>query len=242
VIHLSFFTGNQPFGPLTLLTRPPTLIPRPETEDWVIRLAKRFRPTQQCPPKQLLDIGTGSGCIPLLLCHMYPQGTLHTHGIDISPEAISLASDNAALCGIPPTNDSSDPSSTKNTFKVSLADFMDPCFTQQKFLEPPYDIITSNPPYIPTYEYQDLSREVLDWEDHKALHGGPTGLDCYHTIARLLKSRHLTHSGTILALEVGHNQAKDVEEIIRSVGTVQSSEIWVDPWGIRRAVIAQLSS
>lgn len=91
----SLSPGTTPFGPLDLLTRPPTLIPRPETEDWVLRLA-RTRTPDVTRPIRVLDLCTGSGCIPLLLCHIWPQGSTRAVGVDISPDAIRLAADNTA--------------------------------------------------------------------------------------------------------------------------------------------------
>lgn len=91
----SCLPGSTPFGPLDLLTRPPTLIPRPETEDWALRLA-RTRTPDPTRPIRVLDLCTGSGCIPLLLCHLWPPGSTRAVGVDISPDAIRLAADNTA--------------------------------------------------------------------------------------------------------------------------------------------------
>lgn len=95
--------GTQPFGPLTLLTRAPTLIPRPETEEWTIRLAsfisKHHEHISPSTPIRILDLCTGSGCIPLLLCHLLPNGSVHSVGVDVSESALELARENAVLCG-----------------------------------------------------------------------------------------------------------------------------------------------
>ncbi|KAH0827387.1 S-adenosyl-L-methionine-dependent methyltransferase [Lanmaoa asiatica] len=92
---LQYILGTTPFGPLHLLTRPPTLIPRPETEDWALRLA-RTRTPDPTRPLRVLDLCTGSGCIPLLLCHLWPSGSIRAVGVDISPDAIRLAAENTA--------------------------------------------------------------------------------------------------------------------------------------------------
>jgi len=231
-------TGTQPFGPLNLLTRPPVLIPRPETEDWVIRLSKAIRPTPERPVK-LLDLGTGSACIPLLLCHLWPAGSLAARAVDISPHALRLANDNAALCGIPPTPNSASP---QNILKVSLGNMLATDFPDGANLEDtlPIDILTSNPPYISWEEYQDLSASVVNYEDPKALFGGPSGLDFYHAIARLLCRGDLFNSNALVALEVGHQQAEAVEALIRSTGRITRSEIWTDPWGKKRTVVGRM--
>jgi HemK-like putative methylase len=230
-------TGSQPFGSINLLTRPPVLIPRPETEHWVIKLAERLESIQTNHPRSLLDLGTGSGCIPLLLCSLCTAGTIHAHGIDISAHAIQLATDNAAICSI------STPSHATihhNTFKTTLANVLSPTFSHDINLQPPFDLITSNPPYISWKEYLDLPRSVTDYEDPKALFGGPTGLDFYHAIARLIRRKGFLRPGAIVALEVGHEQAGDVQRIIQTSVKWSHIEIWNDPWGKQRTVVANL--
>lgn len=233
---LQSFPGSQPFGPLNLLTRPPVLIPRPETEHWVTNLVDRIAPNISSP-KYVLDLGTGSGCIPLLLCHLFPPGSLHAHGVDISTHAIQLATDNARHCGISPPNNQD---LSQNTFKTSLGSFLDPAFPNDANLAPPYDIITSNPPYIPWKEYLELPLSVKDYEDPKALFGGPTGLDFYHGIARLIQHKDFLRPGAVVALEIGDGQAHAVEDIMHGCGKIRDMEIWSDPWGKQRTVVAQL--
>ncbi|KAG6866702.1 hypothetical protein C0991_011361 [Blastosporella zonata] len=228
--------GSQPFGPLNLLARPPVLIPRPETEHWVIKLADRI-PASTQSPKQLLDLGTGSGCIPLLLCHLLPQGSLHARGVDISEHALRLATDNAELCGTPQPSEAN---ITHNTFSVTHGNFLSPSFSDDAKFTPPYDIITSNPPYIPWDEYLQLPRSVSAYEDPKALFGGPDGLAFYHAIALLIRRKGFLRTGAIVALEVGHRQAQDVEQIMRAEAHMHDVEIWPDPWGKQRTVVAHM--
>ncbi|KAF9010531.1 S-adenosyl-L-methionine-dependent methyltransferase [Cyathus striatus] len=234
---LQYILGTQPFGPLNLLTRPPVLIPRPETEHWVMKLAENIAPTAKSP-YNLLDLGTGSGCIPLLLCHLCPPGSLRAHGIDISPHAISLANDNAAQCRIPQQPDADAP---KNTFKATLANFLPESFPDNNpEIARPIDVITSNPPYISWDEYLQLPRSVSAYEDPKALFGGPTGLDFYHAIARLIRRKDVLSSSAVVAMEVGHEQAETVEQIMRDIGDARRTEIWKDPWGKQRTVVVRM--
>ncbi|KAF9049977.1 S-adenosyl-L-methionine-dependent methyltransferase [Panaeolus papilionaceus] len=237
---LQYILGTQPFGPLNLLTRPPVLIPRPETEHWVIKLSELLSPTAQ-NPISLLDLGTGSGCIPLLLCHLWPPASLKAHAVDISPHAIRLARDNARLSDIASTTDNAQYSNNpRNTFTTSLAsftsiDFPDPA-SRAKF---PFDVITSNPPYIPTHEYNQLPRSVKHFEDPRALCGGQDGYDFYHAIARLVSQTDiLKPTGGLLALEVGHDQAVTVEQIMRDTRRFRHTDIWKDLWGKERTVLA----
>ncbi|KAG6831683.1 hypothetical protein H0H92_008326 [Tricholoma furcatifolium] len=236
---LQYILGSQPFGPLNLLTRPPVLIPRTETEYWVMKLAERIQSFKFHDPhsRRLLDLGTGSGCIPLLLCHLLPQGTLHATGVDISPHALRLATDNAKLCGTPRPSEANTP---HNTFLATDANFLSPSFSDNSEISPPYDIITSNPPYIPWDEYLQLPPSVSAYEDPKALFGGPDGLSFYHAIASLIRRKGFLRPNALVALEVGHNQAQDVQQIMRTEAHMQHVEIWSDPWGKQRTVVAHM--
>lgn len=229
-------SGTQPFGPLNLLTRPPVLIPRPETENWVLRIAQLLSPTAQ-HPISLLDLGTGSGCIPLLLCHIWPPGSINAHGIDISPHALQLAQDNAVLCGF--LSHSSHPENQQqNTFNTSMANFLTDDFLSSTSS---FDIITSNPPYISWKEYLDLPQSVSQFEDPRALFGGPNGFDFYYAIANLVSNnKNLLNQNALVALEVGHNQATTVEQLMRDTGRFSFTDIWLDPWGKQRTVIARV--
>ncbi|PIL36159.1 hypothetical protein GSI_01819 [Ganoderma sinense ZZ0214-1] len=254
---LQYILGSQPFGPLNLAVRRPVLIPRPETEDWTVRLAESLSPSPARPLK-VLDLCTGTGCIPLLLCHLWRPGSAHATGVDISTDAIKLAAENATLCGIPVPASPATQAQTENTFIPVLGDLMHPTFIQNARLQPPYDLITSNPPYIPRAEYNKLPASVKDFEDVRALLGETPrrnvpdaelpdtdrakGLVFYHRIASLA-SRHglLQRSGGTLVLEVGDGQADGVTRIIENNfgALVDKIDIWMDPWGKRRVVVAR---
>ncbi|KAI1794105.1 S-adenosyl-L-methionine-dependent methyltransferase [Ganoderma leucocontextum] len=256
---LQYILGSQPFGPLNLAVRRPVLIPRPETEDWTIRLAESLSPSST-RPLNVLDLCTGTGCIPLLLCHLWPPGSAHATGVDISTDAINIATENAALCGIPvlPSPSHATKGQAQNTFTPVLGDLMHPTFVHEAHLELPYDLITSNPPYIPRAEYDELPASVKDFEDVRALLGETPGhtspdaelpdTDCmkglvfYHRIATLA-SRHglLRSSGGTLALEVGDGQAGDIARIVENnfKARLDRIDIWKDPWGKERVVVAR---
>ncbi|KAJ6499060.1 S-adenosyl-L-methionine-dependent methyltransferase [Mycena sanguinolenta] len=237
---LQYILGTQPFGPLSIKVRPPVLIPRPETEHWTIRLAELLRPTlNPTRPLSVLDVGTGTGCIPLLLCRLLPPGTIRAHGIDISPAAVKLAEENTSLCGF---SESASSTSPRNTFRPLQVSFTDPLFPLPNLgLDGPFDVITSNPPYIPSLDWLDeISPEVKNYEDPIALLGGPDGLDFYVEIAEFLQRTpgFLLPKTGVLALEVGDGQATSVQTIFREIAQLQS-EVWLDPWDKRRTVIAR---
>ncbi|KIL65950.1 hypothetical protein M378DRAFT_161595 [Amanita muscaria Koide BX008] len=230
---LQFILGSQPFGPLNLLTRPPVLIPRPETEHWVTRLSQFISPVAH-KPLRLLDLGTGTGCIPLLLCHLWPPGAVKATGIDVSDAAIQLAIENAALCGIAASHDDN---CNKNTFLAIKANILDPCLYKNPAIQRPIDALTSNPPYISWKEYFHLPHSVSGYEDPKALFGGPFGMDFYHAIADFITCDGTLSPGAVVALEVGDGQANKVQRILTNTGRIKHTEIWNDPWGKERTVI-----
>ncbi|KDQ57829.1 hypothetical protein JAAARDRAFT_207288 [Jaapia argillacea MUCL 33604] len=238
---LQYILGTQPFGPLNLLTRPPVLIPRPETEDWTLRLSELISTTPQVP-MSLLDLCTGSGCIPLLLCHVLPARIIHAYGVDVSEEAIRLATDNAVLCGLSPGTSEDPP---KTAFTPILGNIFNSEFPGSLKVPLPVDVLTSNPPYIPRRDYDSLPKSVKDYEDPRALLGDlpeseeQRGLTFYRRIAELIRGGEILKAGGLVALEVGEGQAAPVEDIIKHVAGVHSTEIWRDPWGKERTVVAR---
>ena len=162
------------------------LIPRPETELLVELVLK-----ESGAAASILDVATGSGVIGLSLALSLPDVAVTL--CDISPEALSLASDNALRHGI----------ADKVTRKES--DLLDA-------VEGIFDIIVSNPPYIPTVDIATLSREVLN-DPVLALDGGADGL---RIVERLVEASSLKMSpGGLLAMEIGHDQAARVVEILK---------------------------
>lgn len=147
---LQYILGTQPFGPLDIRCKPGVLIPRWETEEWAIDLAHRL-PSDT--PLNLLDLCTGTGCIPLLLKKVRPNAQVT--GVDISSHALSLAKENSKVLGIP-----------VRTEKYDIINQTDSIY--------PYkiDILTCNPPYIPrSYFNAHTSTSVKLYEPRLALVG-----------------------------------------------------------------------
>lgn len=324
------------------------LIPRTETEHWALRLSEILIQSLPQRPLRILDLCTGSGCIPLLLLSSLRSASLsssssspspsssahpvHALGVDISDDAIDLAQENAkyacpGISFIPsplyPGSSSKVPSQSSSsqssphpapyTFSTLQTSILSPSFlsTLQDLNWGPFDVITSNPPYIPLSEYISLPESVKDYEDPRALLGDPhllpsisrlssndgdvprtdgnddptklgytadtspppapspattttipsDGLTFYHTLAQLVHSP-LLRPGGIVALEVGHNQAPQVRDLLllnahiptslsasasasvpspsflsASLRPVSKCEVWEDPWGVERAVV-----
>ncbi|KAI5123037.1 hypothetical protein M0805_000473 [Coniferiporia weirii] len=249
---LQYILSTQLFGPLDLTVRSPVLIPRPETEEWAMRLAGVLPPQRSPTPQRLLDLCTGTGCIALLLCHLAPKGSMSALGVDIGDEAVQLAEQNAQRTGVPQPHDTR--ADRQNSFEVLKADILSDGFTAtlKELRWPPFDIITSNPPYIPLSEYNELPSSVKDYEDRRALLGDPDspfgssdgrGLTFYRRIAHLVGGAdqdgtpELIKPGGLIALEVGHKQSTAVRELMEQHANVQKTEVWKDAWGVERTVV-----
>lgn len=107
-----------------------------------------------------------------------------------------------------------------------------------------FDLLTSNPPYISRSNYLKLPPSVKDYEDPLALLGDPPdtdehrGLYFYKCIARLVGQQSIVRDGGLVVLEVGEGQAHDVKQIMITDGHVKKTDIWLDPWGKERVVLA----
>ena len=214
---LAYVLGTIPFGPLNLFIEPPTLIPRPETEEWIFYLIKKIRSSQKIP-STILDIGTGSGCIALLLAHTFYDAKIM--GIDISEKAIDLAQKNAAH------------------HKISHASFLHADIFKQnlKFSPHPFDLIVSNPPYVSNEEWEQLEPSVKNWEDPMALKAEHHGLAIIEKIITIAPSL-LTSEGQ-LALEIGYRQGELVKALFKENG-FHCIEIWHDIQKNERMVIGR---
>ena len=125
-----------------------------------------------------------------------------------------------------------------------MANIRDPCLAKHTALKGPFDVITSNPPYIPKAEYETLSKSVKDFEDIRALLGDPDsdrdnrGLTFYHVISHLIAREGFLSDNGVVAVEVGQGQAADVERILREEGGLGATTVWKDPWDVERVVVA----
>lgn len=159
---VQYVLGEWDFRSLTVTCDRRALIPRPETEELVTRVLS-FAKTYANPQPFVVDVGTGSGCIILsLACEMAGGVFL---GTDVSPDAVSLAQENAVRCGL------------SGKVKFAVADGLDDFDEPQSI-----DILVSNPPYIATADCALLDPRIRDWEPMNALDGGVSGLDFYERL------------------------------------------------------------
>ena len=202
VAHLS---GLRSFYGRDFRVTPDTLVPRPETE-LIVDLAL------DQPFSDVLDLGTGTGCILLTLLAERPGAT--GTGTDLSPAALAVAQDNAQRLGVGATFLHSD-----------------------WFADVPgtFDLIVSNPPYIAAEEMPGLAPEVRDHEPRLALTDGADGPTAYRAIAAGA-GPHLTPGGRLI-VEIGHRQGAAVAQLFRDAG-LEDIRIHPDLNGLDRAVSA----
>lgn len=193
---VSHIIGRKGFWKILLQVNKNVLTPRPETEVIVDEVLKAF-PEQM--PFSILDLGVGSGTI--LLAVLAERPAAKGLGVDASDEALAVAKDNAA-----------------NLDLDARAAFMHGDWTAG-LGDASFDVVVSNPPYIPTAVIETLEPEVRDHEPRLALDGGADGLDAYRVLApevlRVLKP------GGVFAVEIGHDQSKAVEALFNQAGAQQ---------------------
>lgn len=189
---VSRILGLREFYGREFNTSPAVLDPRPDTETLITLCLEYLPPDQE---QTILDLGTGSGILAITLLAERP----HKRAVaaDLSPPALAIASDNAKHWGV----------SNRITFVES---------NWFENIQGTYDLIVSNPPYIPSQDILNLEIEVRNHDPHLALNGGEDGLDPYRAIASGA-SRHLAPNG-IIAMEIGAGQAEDVITIFKTRG------------------------
>jgi len=210
---LQYILGSQEFMGLDFQVTPAVLIPRHDTEVLVAEAVQRGAGI-----RSILDIGTGSGCVAVALAKSLPEAEVSS--VDVSAEALAVARDNAE----------------KNQVSVR--------FFHGSLFEPlagrRFDMIVSNPPYIPADEIATLQQEVRGFEPLGALDGGADGLDFYRSIVSGAPE-HLTPGGWLL-FEVGAGQAPQVLELLRTGGFPVDCFSQTDPAGIERVVGGRLAN
>ncbi len=186
--------GEREFWGLTFRLSPATLEPRPDSEA-IVEATLAASAGRRGEALSLLDLGTGTGCLLIALLSELPRAT--GLGIDLSEEACRTAAGNAALNGV----------GERATFRQG---------SWTEGLVGSFDVIVSNPPYIPSGEIAVLSVEVRDHDPLLALDGGADGLGPYRIFARTLPA--LLAPGGIVVFEIGAGQGPDVVALMRAGG------------------------
>jgi len=181
---VAYILGEREFWSLPLMVSPATLIPRPDSETLIELVLEHY---SDCPPGRILDLGTGSGCLLLALLSEFKMAT--GVGVDISADAIAVAAENA-----------------KRVELFDRSDFLQGNWTKGQVNT--FDLIVSNPPYIPTRDIDGLDKDVRAFEPMTALDGGDDGLDMYRAILSAI-SQVLAADGKVV-VEIGIGQRDDV--------------------------------
>ncbi|MCE2676320.1 MAG: peptide chain release factor N(5)-glutamine methyltransferase [Sediminibacterium sp.] len=208
ILAKAWFMGNE------FMVNEHVLIPRPETEElveWIISYASIMN-----KPLSILDLGTGSGCIPIALKLALPNCTLT--GLDISKDALAVAQMNA-----------------KN-LNVSI-DWMEEDILNTAALDTSYDIMVSNPPYIPIREKKDMQEQVLNFEPLIALFvSNEDPLIYYRAIAKIGK-QNLSKNGQLF-FEIHYDQGKAILALLDELN--YHAELRQDSFGKNRMIRASL--
>ena len=174
---LQYIEEYIPFYSIQINVDQRCLIPRPETE-YLIEFIKNNSDN----PKKILDVGTGTGCIALMLKKLYPESTVDA--CDISLEALDLAKENAAINNL-----------EINLFQSDLLSYVE---------EVDYDIIVANLPYIPTETLSSLESEVVDYEPLLALDGGIDGLLYINRLINEIEEKDIRNLTLFLEVDTSH--------------------------------------
>lgn len=185
IVNFRYFWNNRFYVDKNVLD------PRPDSETLIEAIINDYDDGQKL---DILDLGTGSGCLILTLLSIFKKSS--GLAVDISEDSLQIARKNAGLLGI-------------NTISFKHSNWNDNI--TEKF-----DLIVSNPPYIKTGDIKELPKEVKFFDPMISLDGGIDGLDCYRYIAKDIR-KNLNNNGRIY-LEIGKDQDLDVETIFTNNG------------------------
>lgn len=195
---VAYIVGQKEFWSLTLSVTKDVLIPRPETEMLVETALKILHPNHQDNHKRISEVGTGSGAIILALASERPGHKFFAS--DYSVKALNIARHNAKNHGL--------------DIRFFAGNWFAPL--SQKSEKACFDLIVSNPPYIPTADIETLQTEIRNFEPRLALDGGKDGLDAIRHIIENAKN-HLVPGGSLM-LEIGYDQKDRVFAIAEKCG------------------------
>lgn len=206
---VAYITGQKGFWSLDLAVDRRVLVPRPDTERLVERALDRLK--GRVAPR-VVDVGCGSGAIALALAHERPDAEVI--GVDRSPAALAVSRANAAALGL-------------GRVEWREGDLL-------AGIDGPFDLVASNPPYIPSGDIAGLMPDIVLFEPHSALDGGPDGLDL---VRRLIpEAADRLRPGGVLLVEIGHDQGAAVAALAEADGRFEGVAIVAD-YGRRDRVL-----
>lgn len=209
-----YISGRQEFYGLDFEVTPDVLIPRPETETLVEEAIEELRDKDE---PRFCEIGVGSGCISVAILHLVEHA--QAVAADISEKALAVARRNAGKHGV------------ADRLQLHISDVFYSLELQQ------FDLVVSNPPYVPSRDIDTLQPEVRDFEPHSSLTDGANGLSIIKRLAD--QSPRYLKPHAALIIEIGFNQGRDVAEMFDEA-VWKSVEMMPDLQGIPRIVLARL--
>ena len=211
---LAYILCEKEFYGLTFYVVPSVLIPRPETE-FLVDAGLQYLKSQ--PRPKAADIGTGSGAVAVTLAKYAPHAAIWA--TDVSSRALTIAKRNAVQLGV------------AERIHFAEGDLLAPLAGEK------FNLIISNPPYIPSGEIPALMPEVSRYEPKSALDGGPDGLNIYHRI--ITNAPEYLLPGGIIAFEVGQGEGEPVRAMLLAAGfsNVKAAK---DYAGIERVVTGEM--
>ena len=212
---VAYLTGIQEFWSISFSVTSDTLIPRPDSEILVETALK----TMPKNTEKIIDLGTGTGC--LLLSLLYERSSLQGVGIDISPGAVAVAEQNAKTLGF------------LERAKFHVGSWVG---STKLIGGGAFDVVISNPPYIPKLEIEGLAPEIRWFEPKNALNGGDDGLGAYRSISKALPG--LLNPGGYFFGELGIGQGEELSDIISS-GGLRIEGFQNDASGHQRCIVAR---
>lgn len=214
---IQYITGEAWFYGLQFEVNENTLIPRPETEElveWIVESQKSKAKSQKL---EILDIGTGTGCIPISLKANLPEANISA--IDISEKALEVAKRNA----------------TSNKVEIN---FIQTNILEEEDLHTQFDVIVSNPPYVRNLEKEEIKKNVLDYEPHLALFVEDNDALLFYRKIAELALKNLALNG-YLFFEINQYLGKETVALLEKLG-FQNIELRKDFKGNDRMIKARL--
>ena len=219
---IQYITGEAWFYGLQFEVNENTLIPRPETEELVEWIIESWKSVNQ-KRINILDIGTGTGCIPITLKTNLPQANVFA--IDVSEMALEVARRNAELNKV-----------EVNFIQANILEVEDVSKIQTSISQLPtnFDIIVSNPPYVRNFEKQEIKKNVMDYEPHLALFVEDTDALLFYRKIAQLAIENLTPNG-LLFFEINQYLGKETVELFENLG-FKNIELKKDMFGNDRMI------
>ena len=220
---IQYITGEAWFYGLQFEVNENTLIPRPETEElveWIIESQKSKVKSQKF---EILDIGTGTGCIPISLKANLPH--VNVSAIDVSEKALEVARRNAVSNKV-----------EINFIQTNILEVEDLSQLQTPNFQLPtsFDIIVSNPPYVRNLEKEEIKKNVLDYEPHLALFVEDTDALLFYRKIAQLALKNLAPNG-LLFFEINQYLGKETVELLKNLG-LKNIELKKDIYGNDRMI------